>query len=158
MLSPDVLTKFMDTNKGVLARQLEGLTHADSILQVPFRGNCLNWVMGHIVESRDGIMRVLDLDAILTEDQRNLYKNGSEPITPDSDALDFNWLWETYQTQGELIREALESKTMDDLEQMIGDTDRTIGDRLRFLLWHETYHVGQTEYLRQLAGTEDKVI
>jgi len=51
-----------------------------------------------------------------------------------------------------------ESRSMDDLEQLIPDSDRTIAERLRFLMWHETYHVGQTEYLRQLAGKGDKVI
>lgn len=158
MISPDVLTKFMDSNKAVLGRQLDGLTHEDSILQVPFRGNCLNWVIGHIVASRDGIMRTLDLEGSLTEEQRNLYKGGSEPITPDSDALDLHWLWEAYQEQDKHIRATLEAKTMDDFEQVMDDSDQTVGDRLRFLLWHETYHVGQTEYLRQLAGTDDKVI
>ncbi|MGC8787954.1 MAG: hypothetical protein ACP5Q1_11065, partial [Anaerolineae bacterium] len=34
----------------------------------------------------------------------------------------------------------------------------TVAERLFFLYFHETYHVGQTELLRQLAGTNDKVI
>ena len=32
------------TNHYILNRQIEGLTHEDSLLQLPFRGNCLNWV------------------------------------------------------------------------------------------------------------------
>jgi uncharacterized damage-inducible protein DinB len=34
----------------------------------------------------------------------------------------------------------------------------TTAEFLHFLLWHETYHAGQTELLRQLSGTNDKVI
>ena len=30
-------------------------------------------------------------------------------------------------------------------------------DALLGLSWHETYHVGQFEYLRQAAGTDDKI-
>ena len=36
--------------------------------------------------------------------------------------------------------------------------ETTLGERLVFLHWHETYHVGQLELLRQLAGTNDAVI
>ena len=36
--------------------------------------------------------------------------------------------------------------------------ERTRLQRLQSLLWHETYHVGQLELLRQLAGTDDKVL
>jgi hypothetical protein len=34
----------------------------------------------------------------------------------------------------------------------------TLGNRLFFIYYHETYHVGQTELLRQLAGKNDKII
>ncbi len=158
MLSPDVLTSFMDTNKFVLDKQLEGLTHEDSIQQLPFRGNCLNWVMGHIVDSRDNALRVLSCDPYMSEEQSGLYKSGSDPITPDSDALQLEWLWETYLKQDEDIRDALSKLTVDDLEKVQSGSERTIGDRLRGLMWHETYHVGQTEYLRQLAGTNDFIV
>ena len=36
--------------------------------------------------------------------------------------------------------------------------DETLADWVAFLHWHETYHVGQLELLRQLAGTNDKII
>jgi uncharacterized damage-inducible protein DinB len=34
----------------------------------------------------------------------------------------------------------------------------TVGEQLAFLHFHEAYHTGQTEMLRQLAGKNDKVI
>ena len=37
----------------VVKQQVDDLTHEDSLLQPPFRGNCLNWVLGHIVVHRD---------------------------------------------------------------------------------------------------------
>ena len=33
-----------------------------------------------------------------------------------------------------------------------------LSERIFFLYFHETYHVGQTELLRQLTGVDDKVI
>ena len=46
-------------------------------------------------------------------------------------------------------------------EQQLDEKDereRTVAERLLFLAWHEGYHVGQTEYLRQLSGKDDKII
>lgn len=40
----------------------------------------------------------------------------------------------------------------------VGQHTMTVGQRLFGLYFHETYHTGQTELLRQLAGTDDKVI
>jgi hypothetical protein len=36
--------------------------------------------------------------------------------------------------------------------------DETVAEKIAFSHWHETYHVGQLELLRQLAGKNDKVI
>ena len=46
----------------VLLAQLEGLTHEDSLLQVPFRGNCLNWVLGHILTYRATMLEIVGLE------------------------------------------------------------------------------------------------
>jgi uncharacterized damage-inducible protein DinB len=55
---------------------------------------------------------------------------------------------------------ALPRLTADDLARMVRDHrgEITLANRLFFLYFHETYHTGQTELLRQLAGTDDKVI
>src|SRR5437868_12338514 len=39
-----------------------------------------------------------------------------------------------------------------------GERTMTVGQRLFFLYFHESYHVGQTELFRQLASIDDKVI
>jgi uncharacterized damage-inducible protein DinB len=43
-----------------------------------------------------------------------------------------------------------------EVQSFLGTT--TLGQLIFFLFWHESYHVGQPEYLRQLAGKDDKVI
>ena len=43
-----------------------------------------------------------------------------------------------------------------EVQSFLGTT--TLGQLIFFLFWHETYHVGQPEFLRQLAGRDDKVI
>ena len=34
----------------VVKRNLEGLTHEESLVQPQPGGNCLNWIVGHLVE------------------------------------------------------------------------------------------------------------
>ena len=56
----------------------------------------------------------------------------------------------------ERLDAALAGLTTEDLERVVDD--RTLAERLTFDYWHEAYHTGQTELLRQLAGADDKVI
>jgi len=43
-------------------------------------------------------------------------------------------------------------------EIMAGQRTMTMAQRLFGLYFHENYHTGQTELLRQLAGMDDRVI
>jgi hypothetical protein len=38
------------------------------------------------------------------------------------------------------------------------ERQQTVGDRIAGLHWHETYHTGQLDILRQLAGKDDGVL
>ena len=69
-------------NTRLIHMQIAGLTHADSVLQPPFRSNNLNWVVGHLL----------------------------------------------------------------------------VGQRVFGLYFHDTHHTSQAELLRQLAGTNDKIV
>lgn len=51
---------------------------------------------------------------------------------------------------------AFEAMTLEDLNVL--RDERTLGERVLGLYFHETYHTGQTEILRQLAGVDDRVI
>ena len=54
-----------ETNYWVVTNQTKGLTHEDSLLQLPFRGNCLNWVLGHCLVSRESVLKMPMLRAFL---------------------------------------------------------------------------------------------
>src|SRR5262245_30389651 len=79
MIDANGLVGAFARNLGVVKAQTEGLTHADSLIQFP-RGNCLYWVIGHIVEGRDDVLEVLgEPRAAATTVER--YQRGSEPVT-----------------------------------------------------------------------------
>ncbi|MBU0496013.1 MAG: DinB family protein [Chloroflexi bacterium] len=162
MTYPDAetLTQSFALTQQVIHLQTEGLTHADSLLQPPFRGNCLNWVLGHIVEGRNRALVALGEPPIWGETETARYQRGAAPITRDKPAQPLEDLLRDLDESQERIATALARLAPGALAQsvQIGQHERSRGGHVAFLHWHETYHTGQLELLRQLAGTNDVVI
>ena len=146
-------------NLAVVKAQAEGLTNADSLIQSP-NGNCLNWVVGHIVEARDDVLEVLG-EPRAAGSAVERYQRGSEPVTGEAaEVLSLAQLLELLDQSQERIEAALGGMDLTALERTSEDDSRarSIGQRIFFLYFHETYHVGQTELFRQRAGKGDKLI
>lgn len=64
------------------------------------------------------------------------------------------------EQSGARLVAALTSASEEELarETMVNGRQRTVADGVFGLYFHETWHAGQTELLRQLAGRGDKVI
>jgi uncharacterized damage-inducible protein DinB len=161
MINAEQLAKAFDLNLNIIRMQTKGLTHEDSLIQPPSRGNCLNWVLGHIAVNRNQLLLALDEEPILTETEVSRYESGSEPVArKDEGILSLVMLLAALERAQEGIVTGLKRVTADKLnaEEKTGDRTTTLGQRLFGLYFHETYHTGQTELLRQLAGTDDKVV
>ena len=50
--STDLLALQFHYNHLILKRNLEDIDHAASVRRPPGDGNCLNWVVGHVVATR----------------------------------------------------------------------------------------------------------
>jgi uncharacterized damage-inducible protein DinB len=55
------------------------------------------------------------------------------------------------------IGETLEQLSEEGLSKKL-DEGRSLHDSLRFSCFHDTYHTGQTDLLRQVAGANDEVL
>lgn len=140
----------------IINKQAEGLTHEQMMLQLPFRGNCFNWVLGHIMANRDKALLALEAEPLLTEAERERYLTGSEPVIEGNTAVNSQKLLTAVNQFQERIQSALENA---DLNAIYNEEhNQTVADRIAGLHWHETYHTGQLELLRQLAGTNDRII
>jgi uncharacterized damage-inducible protein DinB len=164
MTEPAPLIEVLGRNYAIIQRQCEGLTHADSLLQLPFRGNCLNWVMGHLTQSRERILKLFDLPTIWTDAEVERYQRNSPPVLSDgADIITFERMMRDFECAHQQLHVRLSGSSVVELDQpgkevVKGAGEMTTGEWVAFLLWHETYHIGQLEYLRQLAGKNDKVI
>jgi len=151
----------LERNLGIIKAQTQGLSHADSLLQLPFRGNCLNWVLGHIAANRNTMLRFLGEEAILSEAHVKRYDFNSEPVCGDAgDTLTLEQLLMVLEQGQSALTTRLQKMTIEELarevQSFLGTT--TLGQLIFYLYWHESYHTGQTEALRQLAGKNDQVI
>ena len=147
-------------NLQVIHMQTDGLTPADSLLQLPFRGNCLNWVLGHIMVGRNSALELLGEPSLWTDAQNARYRRGSEPIVTALDAHPLDELLRDLERSQKWLSNALEKTSPETLATLVSfrGGERPLATALSGLHWHETYHVGQLELLRQLAGTDDAVI
>jgi hypothetical protein len=153
-----IFSRVSERDYSVIKMQTEGLTDEDSLLQPPFRGNCLNWVLGHIIYHRGRLLKVLGDTSDWPGEQIQRYRGESEPISgPAEDILSLAQLLSLLDQSQERIAARLQNISEEKLDAVIVNED-TRGEILARLLWHETYHIGQLEPLRQLAGKNDKVI
>jgi hypothetical protein len=159
MINSQDLSNAFARNGEIIKMQTQGLTDEDCMRQLP-HGNCLNWVLGHIASNRDVVLETLGEPPFMG-DSGVRYKRNSDPVThADEGTLTLEELLTWLDRSQERISTALSK--MDEAalarEYTIRAQKTTVGQRAFFLYFHETYHVGQTELFRQLAGKDDKII
>jgi hypothetical protein len=156
-ISPELLSRLFGITYRVIKSQTEGLTDQDSLLQPPFRGNCLNWVLGHIVTNRNRVLLLLDESPIWSEAEMAAYKTGSQPIAhPGENIHSLEKILSSLDQSQERLIAALQRVSQEKMEATIDE--ETMGQQLAGLHFHESYHTGQTELLRQLAGKNDAIV
>jgi len=161
MLTTEDLIGAFGRNVHTIELQCKGLTHADALLQPPFRGNCMNWVLGHIADNRNRILVLLGQPPLMTEAESARYGHGSQPVLGEGEGvLSLSRLLDVIQRAQSGIETGLRNATAEQLTKPMSSHMGTISTEqlVFFLYYHDTYHTGQTELLRQLAGTNDHVI
>jgi len=107
------------------------------------------------------MLHFLGEEGILSEAQAARYGYGSEPVCgDDGDILTLEDLLVALgQGQKALVAKLQTIPAEElarDVQSFLGTT--TLAQLVFYLYWNESYHTGQTEALRQLAGKGDKVI
>ena len=145
---------------GILKAQTGDLTQEESLFQPPGGGNCINWLLGHIVTSRNQVLELVDRPPVWGKEERTRYAQGSPPITaPGPGVLEISRLLEGYEaTQGPIL-EALAVMSNEELAVKVpwfgGELDKS--GVLGGFLFHEAYHLGQAALVRRLLGKPSAV-
>jgi uncharacterized damage-inducible protein DinB len=147
-------------NLRAFERLVDGINHEESMIAPQFGGNTINWIVGHLVQSRNEMLEVIGLAPIWTAAIQMKYQTGSKPISnPDNIGVDFDRLLTDYRAAQDLLLVRIAEMTEEELNQEIGEGEQktTIAATVNGYIWHETYHIGQIELLRPMVGKMDEV-
>lgn len=162
MITPQQLADAFNRNVQLVKMQTNELSHEESVAPLPFRGNCMNWVVGHIIGSRNDILRLLGEAPALDPAAAATYARDAQPLTGlEAAAVPLGQLLAALEESQGRLAAALARASAEDLAReasAYGRSTRTVEEWLFFLYFHETFHVGETSIIRQAAGTDDKVI
>jgi hypothetical protein len=162
MLTQKALVEAFDRNVQIVRMQITGLSHGDSLIQLPFQANCLNWVVGHLVANRLNVFKLLGLPPGFDPERLARYQRESDPITTDGPGVLtleelLSMLEQSQVFLGEWL-EAIDPGALDIEVAFFGRRSQAVSAWLFFFYFHETFHTGQTEILRQASGIGDKII
>jgi hypothetical protein len=162
MITLENISAAYERNLEIIQLQTNNLTHEQSLIQLPFRSNCLNWVVGHILTNRCNIIRLLGAEELRPGVNLDHYERGSQPVTSNGEGvLPLEELLRLLEDSQQRLSAVLEQETEESLQRTATYRDRPerpIAYWIFFLYFHDSYHVGQTEILRQAAGMDDQII
>jgi hypothetical protein len=147
----------------VVRKNTEGLTHEDSLIQPQPEGNCLNFVVGHLMSVYDQALRLVGQEPVLGVEALKRYMRGSPPLRDPAEAMDFGALMAAWDTASERFIAGLATLTPEVMERPMpgpdskGELTETVRSLLSVILFHQTYHAGQTGLLRRIIGKEGAI-
>ena len=153
-MDTSTLLQSLGTAKFVVNRNTDGINHRDSLVHPQPDGKTFNWILGHMVRTRNEILELIGKKPFYPKSKFEVYtpKGFSE-----AKALDVEELKSCFNTlQGEL-EEGIKSLSADKFNEpatLRPDRKDTVGSILATVFWHEAYHAGQLGTMRRVIGKE----
>lgn len=154
MITQKMLKILYTDTYSLVTQQLEGIKHQESMYQPPHGGNCMNWILGHIIVARCNFLMMLDFPSIWDMARCRRFIPGSDPITAGNDTILFETMVEDLDKTQEQLLAALDQVSSYKLQEF--SDEKTIGEHLAFYNTHEAYHAGQLEILRQVINYHEQ--
>ncbi|MFN8547682.1 MAG: DinB family protein [Candidatus Eisenbacteria bacterium] len=154
-MDTNVMNKIFGVHHYALGLNLDGLTDEESRTSPAPGGNCVNWVLGHIIASRADIMKLLGAESTFAAEHVARYARGSAGDAAAGNYLPLDALQQELNRSQEALSAALAAATPERLAAPIRDD--TVYGTLAFLQFHEGYHVGQIGVLRRVLGHKGQI-
>ena len=141
----------------VLEKNLSGVSHEESLINPQPGGSCLNWVLGHLTRSRNRALGLVGQKPMFANEEFDSYDdNGGKQFRPDT-AIDFDELKGRFKALQEPLVNGLNAMSREAMDRPApvsptGNPNETVGSLLAALVFHESYHAGQTGILRRIVG------
>jgi uncharacterized damage-inducible protein DinB len=134
-----------------------GISHEESLRQPQPGGNCLNWVVGHLVCIYDNILPLLGQEPVMEKGALRCYDRGSPQLQDPAEALPLDALMAAWSQACRRVGAGLSTLTAEKLDARAPASPRnnpneTVRSLLTLVTVHQAYHAGQLGLLRRLAG------
>lgn len=141
----------------MLRANLEGIGHEASLVRPEPAGNCLNWIVGHIVSSRSSFLPLLGQEELWDAAQAAPYKRDTDPSSDSFEPIALDEVLADLDRSQKRLLAGLPSLTAERESERspinpFHQKEETLGGLFTGLAFHEAYHVGQTGILRRMAG------
>lgn len=146
----------------VVRRNVDGITHAESLIQPRPAGNCINWVVGHLLAIYNGTLPLLGQEPVMEQGAIARYDRGAPPLHDPDEALAFEELLAVWDEAVARIEAGLAGLTAEALDRPSpispgGDAEETFRSVLTTIFFHQAYHAGQLGVLRRIAGKDGAI-
>ncbi len=140
----------------VVRLNVDGLTQAESLIQPRPAGNCLNWVLGHLLCVYQHVLPMLEQTPVIKAGALQRYDRGSPPIKDADQAMQLSELMTAWDQTAERIDDGLANLASETLDAPApfspsGNENETVRSLLTTIFFHQAYHAGQTGILRRIA-------
>lgn len=160
LLDPVAVDAFKATLGSMLARShrtvlqlTAGLSEEAARERLVADGSSARWVVGHLVASRDFMLKTLGAERLQEASFSEAFGFGSKPEgEPDATLAE---LLAAYRETEAPLSAALAAVRAEDLVRPAGRT--TVRQHFELLVWHEAYHLGQLMLYRRAAGLDNPI-
>lgn len=138
-------------NYEALFRNLEGITHEESLVQPMPAGNTINWILGHILATRNRLHQLLGLEEAWSPELAHRYTGLDGAGWTPAAAVALRTIAAQLARSQQQVMAAFDDMSTSALATRAKD-GRTLAEVLGFFHFHEAYHTGQIALVRRIVG------
>ncbi len=149
---------------GSVVLNTEDITNEEALVFPAGNANCMNWLVGHIIDARNQLLALLKEQPVWNNEEFDCYARGANPKLSHELFLPFPSLIEYFKSSYERVVVGIKNATADQLNNLftIPSNDgiaisHSLLEWLTVFSFHESYHTGQTGFLRRVLGKEGKI-
>jgi hypothetical protein len=141
----------------VLRLNTGGISQQESLVQPRPAGNCINWIVGHLVCSYQHALPLLGQAPVVDPAHVERYERGTPPLENPAAALELSELLAAWEKVHQRIDTGLANLKPEILDQKApfspgNNPNETVRSLLTTFFFHGAYHVGQLGVLRRIVG------
>ncbi len=146
-----VLSDLVKYNTGYLAKHLNNIDKSRLFIRPDGYHNPIIWILGHIVVSRGSLLEVLGVEPGMEKFDR-YFASGTYPLNDPSEYPHFDQLMSQLSKLGNSLVQQIGQGGDSLLQRQVWGDYENIGKYITNAYIHETYHVGQINYLLSLTA------